>query len=1012
MKRAVFASRLHNWLNTLPITDPVQRRMASLLQFILIGLMIVVIVATIVFVTLPGLSAQEKLNVWISDLFGFLVVVLPLALLRRGYFRASVLILISILFITPTLAVTVAFDLLKSGGILFQFTLAIILAGLLVSRRALIVTYGLSAAVVGFSAFQGQSAAPQLARANVEMAVNFILFNGLIALFIDQFGFTLRRALTDALERESELQSEINERKRVEDALRESEQYYRMLTESLTDFIVHMDREGRIKYINRLAEGYTMEMVRGASTYDFIPPDYHEVMRQALNRAFEEGEPSVYETKGQRTTTSIGWYLTRIVPVKEQGRVISALLISTDITEHKQAEEALRESENRYSLATRATKDVIWEWNMETDQLSWNENALLIFGYSPEEVDLTEAWWEDHIHADDRERVLSNLNAIVASGGTIWADEYRFQRRDGSFGYSKDRGYIERDAEGKPRRMIGAMSDVTERKQAEETLRRSEERFRALTENNWDGIVLFDANGSVTYSSPSTTRILGYDPDELVGQSAFEFIHQDDQAFVREQVIKSLEQPGEHIKIQSRILHNDGTWRWLEGIFTNLLHEPAVRAIVNNYHDFTERKQVEEKVQRQNRRLKVLREIDTAILSADSVENIVGGALSHIRELIDCRRASIALIDWGTSEALIFDVRMIGETSIPQGMRFPLALFQDMDMIQTLSKHESVLINDLSELANPPPQIQSSIKEGFRSVCILPLFSQSTLIGTFNLSSEIPGFFDEDRIGLGREVANQVAIAITQSRLVDALEERVREREHLITELTAKNAELERFTYTVSHDLKSPLVTMKGFLGYLEQDAVAGNVERLKGDTKRIANAVDKMGQLLDDLLELSRIGRFVNQPELVPFEELAHQALEFVHGRVQQHGITIELQSDMPAVYVDKRRLVEVLQNLLENATKYMSGQPNPHIDIGSVGQENGKHVFFIRDNGMGIAPEYHERIFGLFNKLDARTEGTGIGLALVRRIIEFHGGRIWVESEAGKGSTFYFTLPAKPED
>ena len=135
-------------------------------------------------------------------------------------------------------------------------------------------------------------------------------------------------------------------------------------------------------------------------------------------------------------------------------------------------------------------------------------------------------------------------------------------------------------------------------------------------------------------------------------------------------------------------------------------------------------------------------------------------------------------------------------------------------------------------------------------------------------------------------------------------------------------------------------------------------------------------------------------------------------HGRLETRGVMVHVEPNLPSVYVDRPRLIEVLQNLLDNAAKYMGDQPNPRIEIGQNGAEQEKPVFYIRDNGMGIAPEYHERIFGLFNKLDSKSEGTGVGLALVKRIIEVHGGRIWVESKVGKGSTFLFTLPVESEE
>jgi len=276
----------------------------------------------------------------------------------------------------------------------------------------------------------------------------------------------------------------------------------------------------------------------------------------------------------------------------------------------------------------------------------------------------------------------------------------------------------------------------------------------------------------------------------------------------------------------------------------------------------------------------------------------------------------------------------------------------------------------------------------------------------YGMPSEIEERFFEARItAITSESAIFMVRDISQRKYVQF------EREKLINELEGKNTELERFTYTVSHDLKSPLITIKGFLGFLEQDAINGNTVRLKADIQRIADAADKMQLLLNELLELSRIGRVTNPYQINKLEELVHQTIETLHGRLHEKNINVIVQKNLPVIYGDKQRLLEVLQNLVDNAAKFTGTSAEPSIEIGHDGFENGKPILYIKDNGLGIEAIHHERIFGLFNKLDAKSDGTGIGLALVRRIIEVHGGRIWVQSEAGSGSTFFFTLPVEPE-
>ena len=233
------------------------------------------------------------------------------------------------------------------------------------------------------------------------------------------------------------------------------------------------------------------------------------------------------------------------------------------------------------------------------------------------------------------------------------------------------------------------------------------------------------------------------------------------------------------------------------------------------------------------------------------------------------------------------------------------------------------------------------------------------------------------------------------------------EREALINELEAKNDELEQFAYTVSHDLKSPLITIKGFLHFLEQDAMGGDATKVGADIAFIANAVDKMQQLLDELLELSRLGRLINPPQDIPMSELACEAVELVSGQLMATGVQVDVVPDMPVVRGDRPRLREVYENLLGNAAKFMGDQPHPRVEVG-VRRDSNQVVFYVRDNGIGIEPQHREKVFGLFEKVDSDTDGTGIGLAIVKRIVETHAGRIWVESAGlGRGSAFCFTLP-----
>ena len=250
-------------------------------------------------------------------------------------------------------------------------------------------------------------------------------------------------------------------------------------------------------------------------------------------------------------------------------------------------------------------------------------------------------------------------------------------------------------------------------------------------------------------------------------------------------------------------------------------------------------------------------------------------------------------------------------------------------------------------------------------------------------------------------------LAAAFNRMAEQLEENVEQKQHFIEQLEQKNVELERFTYTVSHELKSPLVTVKGFVGLLERDLSAGDEARARADMDQISAAIDVMSKQLEDLLELSRAGSHVNQSSDVALNDLCDEVLHMMQGLIDEREAEIQVQPRMPRVYADAARIREVFKNLIENGIKFTPPERHPRIDIDAEPLD-AMVLCRVRDHGAGIEPRYHDRVFGLFDRLDPGVPGTGVGLALVKRIVETHGGEIWIDSQGnGQGCCFCFTLP-----
>lgn len=493
-----------------------------------------------------------------------------------------------------------------------------------------------------------------------------------------------------------------------------------------------------------------------------------------------------------------------------------------------------------------------------------------------------------------------------------------------------------------------AQRELQERTRAEEALRISEERLRFTLDSAAVGTWDWDmATGRVQWSQ-NFCVIHDIEPETLSG-TIDDFqrdIHPDDYDRVMTALNYAIEGDGTY-DVEYRLRREDRTTKWLEAKGRVIYENEEPVAMAGICMDITERRLLEDRFR-------------VAVEASPSAFVMVD---------IDGR---IAMVNTQTERLFGYDRdELLGqpvELLVPDRYR----------------REHPKLRNDF--LANPHAH---------------PMGAGRNLYCLRKNGTEFP-------VEIGLSPVHMPEGDFVLSAIVDITERQHAEDEirTINKDLLDKNREMEQFVYTVSHDLKSPIVTIMGFLGMLREDLDEGNREDVLDSVQRIERATNRMSELIDDLLELSRIGRVRAEPEPVNFNELVAAIADDLQERIEAAGAQIDIQPGMPNVLVDRKRFVDVFENLLTNALKYGCTNELPRIEIGHV-EDTDRTRFFVRDHGYGIDPEYHSRIFGLFQRLDNGKEGTGVGLAIVARVVEVHGGSVWVESSPGNGATFWIALP-----
>jgi PAS domain S-box-containing protein len=555
------------------------------------------------------------------------------------------------------------------------------------------------------------------------------------------------------------------------------------------------------------------------------------------------------------------------------------------------------------------------------------------------------------------------------------------------------------------RAAASAIAAAIRRLRVEERLRESEARYRALAENTYDLICEADRDGRFLYVSPNFRDVLGYESTELAGRTYVELLHPDDHAaLVRDRPRGSDAVPPAHAV--NRYLHRNGEWRWFESTSKTFRTANGETRVVTVSRDVTERKWAEQRIERLNRVVRAIRDIDRLITREKDRGRLLRQACETLVRVSDYHVVWIGLVDL-SGERITPVASAGGDASALEQWVIAIegAVGQRDPAWVAFSSGRPHIVREAGRWRLTAGDGSNSD----RSSVVIPLQSGDDRFGVLSVSADQDAF-DEEEVELLVEVAGDIAFALAVSAMDaelriyhDHLEELVQER---TTELAAANRELEAFCYSVSHDLRAPLRSIDGFSQMLLEDYG----DRLEDDGRehlqRVRAASQRMAHLIDDLLELSRLTRSELRREPVDLSALVAAITAELHETQPQREVTFVIGENL-FDNGDQQLLRVMFENLLGNAWKFTGKHPSARIEFG-VMQSGDELVYFVRDDGAGFDMAYADKLFGAFQRLHGASEfdGTGIGLATVERIIQRHGGRIWAEGEVEKGAAFYFTL------
>jgi PAS domain S-box-containing protein len=786
---------------------------------------------------------------------------------------------------------------------------------------------------------------------------------------------------------------DITERKAAENALAAQRNFLQAITNSVPVQLAFFDRDLVCRFANasyaRWVSGDTNKLVDRHLSEIARPQDFESA--QAHLKAALAGEIQRFEGErafpdGHRFYASIEY-----TPYWQDGQVQGIIIQMIDISERKASEDRVNQANLQLNAALQQAQALYNQapcgyhsLDVNGDFVSVNDTELEWLGYSREEV-VGRMNFRDIMRPEQTALLDSRMQKILQNDA-LEATEYELRRRDGSTFHALLSSSAVRDADGRFLRSNTTLVDITRRKAAETALRDNQRFMQTITDHVPGLIAYVDDRLVFQFANAEHLRVYGMDPQHIVGRHVSECIKAEVWAETRPRMEAALTGQPQHFE----------TWRpTADGheIFVSVnylpdVNEGRIKGLFVQIIDITERKRIEERVIHLNEELEQrISERSAELLESEQRFRLM---VDNLRDYcIFFMDAEGIITDWTDSAQ-----RMDGYSPTQMVGRHYGVLFDPAN-----PEHGKVSANQMLRLAASRGQHElhnwHARKDGSQ------YWSHSVLIALRDDGGELRGFAK-----INRDMTDAKRLDDLMRNINDELENRVVERTE---QLLAANKDLESFSYSVSHDLRSPLRHISSFVSLLEEH-LGGQCDEVSARyLSTIGNSARHMSQLIDGLLAFSRLGRSAVNLTPVDFTLLVDAVVGQLGHDTEGRVVDWVVAPDLPVVQGDALLLREVWANLLGNAYKYTRPRERTRIEVGwSVDPVVG-YTFFVRDNGVGFDTKYAQKLFGVFQRLHRASEfeGTGIGLALTRRIIERHGGSIWAESQLGEGSTFYFSLP-----